>query len=148
MIRALLVDDEQPARERLRQLLAAHADVEVVGEAEDGVQAVEAIAERQPDVVFLDIQMPGASGLDVAASLGFFERAFGMKRRFLHESGGYGELETGTTTLSFAQHATARENLGRDYVAADRSPLPLGVEVGLLTDDVAAACERAKKIQP
>jgi two-component system LytT family response regulator len=70
VIRALLVDDEQPARERLRQLLAAHADIEVVGEAEDGVQAAELIAEREPDIVFLDIQMPGASGLDVAASLG------------------------------------------------------------------------------
>jgi two-component system LytT family response regulator len=70
MIRAVLVDDEQPARERLRQLLAAHADVEVIGEAEDGVQAAELIAEREPDVVFLDIQMPGLSGLDVAASLG------------------------------------------------------------------------------
>ncbi|MCC7032455.1 MAG: response regulator [Acidobacteria bacterium] len=70
MMRALLVDDEQPARERLRQLLAAHADVEIVGEAEDGVQAAERIAELAPDVVFLDIQMPGVSGLDVAASLG------------------------------------------------------------------------------
>ena len=70
MIRALLVDDEQPARERLRQLLSVHPDVEIAGEAEDGVQAVERIAEVGPDVVFLDIQMPGASGLDVAASLG------------------------------------------------------------------------------
>jgi two-component system LytT family response regulator len=70
MIRALLIDDEQPARERLRQLLGAHADVDVIGEAEDGVQAAELIAEREPDVVFLDIQMPGLSGLDVAASLG------------------------------------------------------------------------------
>lgn len=70
MIRALLVDDEQPARERLKQLLAAHADVEIVGEAEDGLQAAELIGERQPDVVFLDIQMPGASGIDVAASIG------------------------------------------------------------------------------
>jgi two-component system, LytTR family, response regulator len=69
-MKALLVDDEQPARERLRQLLAAHPDVEVAGEAEDGVQAAERIAELAPDVVFLDIQMPGASGLDVAASLG------------------------------------------------------------------------------
>ena len=70
MIRALLVDDEQPARERLRQLLTAHPDVEVVGEAEDGVQAAEQIAALTPDLVLLDIQMPGASGLDVAASLG------------------------------------------------------------------------------
>ena len=45
-------------------------DVEIAGEAEDGVQAAERIAEVAPDVVFLDIQMPGASGLDVAASLG------------------------------------------------------------------------------
>jgi two-component system LytT family response regulator len=48
MIRALLVDDEQPARERLRQLLAVHGDVEVVGEAEDGVQAAERIADSRP----------------------------------------------------------------------------------------------------
>lgn len=70
MIRTLLIDDEQPARDRLRQLLAAHEDVEIVGEAEDGVQAAERIAELTPDLVLLDIQMPGASGLDVAASLG------------------------------------------------------------------------------
>lgn len=70
MIRTLVVDDEQPARERLKQLLAAHADVDVIGEAEDGVQAAEMIAELSPDLVLLDIQMPGASGLDVAASLG------------------------------------------------------------------------------
>lgn len=70
MIRTLLVDDEQPARERLKQLLTAHPDVEVVGEADDGVEAAEKIAELSPDLVLLDIQMPGASGLDVAASLG------------------------------------------------------------------------------
>ena len=70
MIRTLLIDDEQPARERLKQLLSAHPDVEVVGEAGDGVEAVERIAELTPDLILLDIQMPGASGLDVAASLG------------------------------------------------------------------------------
>jgi two-component system LytT family response regulator len=70
MIRTLVVDDEQPARERLKQLLSAHADVEVVGEAGDGIEAAERIAELLPDLVLLDIQMPGASGLDVAASLG------------------------------------------------------------------------------
>ncbi len=80
---------------------------------------------------------------DVAASLAFFEQAFGLTRRFLHESGGYGELETGSTTLSFASHEVARGNLGHDYVAADGSAQPLGIEVGLVTDDVAAACDRA-----
>lgn len=80
---------------------------------------------------------------DVAASLDFFERAFGLRRRFLHESGAYGELDTGGTALAFAQHDTARANLGRDYLAADASEPPLGVEIGLTTDDVPAACERA-----
>lgn len=69
MIRTLLVDDEQPARDRLRQLLAAHDDVEIAGEAEDGVQALERVADVTPDLLLLDIQMPGCSGLEVAASL-------------------------------------------------------------------------------
>lgn len=69
-LRVLLVDDEAPARGRLRQLLSERADVAIVGEAEDGVEAIERIQELTPDVVFLDIQMPGCSGLDVAASLG------------------------------------------------------------------------------
>ena len=80
---------------------------------------------------------------DPAASLDFFERAFGLQRRFLVEGGEYGELDTGATTLSFARHATARANLGQDYVAADTSALPLGIELGLVTDDVEVACARA-----
>jgi len=82
---------------------------------------------------------------DVAASLDFFERAFGLKRRFLHESGAYGEVETGATALGFAQHATARGNLGHDYVEAAGSKQPLGMEIGLVTTDVAAACQQAVK---
>jgi two-component system, LytTR family, response regulator len=69
MIRALLVDDEQPARERLRRLLGEVPDVEIVGEAEDGEQAMDEIGRLTPDVVFLDIQMPGCTGMEVAASL-------------------------------------------------------------------------------
>jgi len=80
---------------------------------------------------------------DVAASLDFFERAFGLARRFMVETGEYGELETGGTSLSFAVHATARGNLGHDYVDAQSSVQPLGIEIGLVTDDVAVACERA-----
>src|SRR4051812_23820397 len=70
MIRTLVIDDEQPARERLKQLLTAHPDIDVIAEAGDGVEAAEKIAALSPDLVLLDIQMPGASGLDVAASLG------------------------------------------------------------------------------
>jgi two-component system LytT family response regulator len=69
MIRALLVDDEEPARERLRRLLAELGGVEIGGEAEDGEQAMEQIAALKPDLVFLDIQMPGCTGMEVAASL-------------------------------------------------------------------------------
>jgi two-component system LytT family response regulator len=69
MIRALLVDDEAPARERLRRLLGEVPDVEIAGEAEDGERAMEEIARLTPDVVFLDIQMPGCTGMEVAASL-------------------------------------------------------------------------------
>jgi len=69
MIKVLLVDDERPARHRLAQMLAAEPDVEIVGEAEDGEQALERIAELGPDLVLLDIQMPGCGGMEVAASL-------------------------------------------------------------------------------
>ena len=69
MIKTLIVDDEQPARDRLRQLLAGETDIEIAGEAEDGVQALERVTELKPDLLLLDIQMPGASGLEVAASL-------------------------------------------------------------------------------
>jgi catechol 2,3-dioxygenase-like lactoylglutathione lyase family enzyme len=80
---------------------------------------------------------------DVPASLDFYERAFGLQRGFLHESGEFGELVTGETKLGFAHHATARSAVQHDYVAADRSPHPLGMEVGFTVADVPAACERA-----
>lgn len=80
---------------------------------------------------------------DVAASLQFFERAFGLKRRFLHESGTYGELDTGETTLSFAAHELGDSNFPGGHVRAHSSPLPLGMEIALVTDDVAEAHDKA-----
>lgn len=68
-MRVLIVDDEPPARARLRRLLAAEPDVEVAGEACDGEDALRQVAARNPDALFLDVQMPGASGLDLAVSL-------------------------------------------------------------------------------
>lgn len=76
---------------------------------------------------------------DVAASLRFFEQAFGLKTRFLHESGDYGELDTGATTLAFAEHGLADGNFAGGHVRADVSAQPLGMELGLVTADVAAA---------
>lgn len=69
MIRVLVVDDEQPARERLRELLGAFQEVQIVGEADCGEQAIERINQLRPDLVLLDIQMPACNGLEVAASL-------------------------------------------------------------------------------
>jgi serine phosphatase RsbU (regulator of sigma subunit) len=69
MIRALLVDDEGPARDRLRALLAAHEDVEIVGEAGDGAQALAVVPSADPDVVFLDVAMPERDGFEVAQAL-------------------------------------------------------------------------------
>jgi len=80
---------------------------------------------------------------DVAASLSFFERAFGLQRRFLHESGAYGELATGTTRLAFASHDVASSNLPTGYIKASEASQPLGVEIGFVTEDVAAAHARA-----
>jgi two-component system LytT family response regulator len=68
-IRALIIDDEPPARERIRTLLADEPDVEVSGECGTGTEAVAAIRERRPDLIFLDVQMPGMGGFDVLRTL-------------------------------------------------------------------------------
>jgi two-component system LytT family response regulator len=69
-IRVLIVDDEPLARQRLEDLLAAEENVQVVGTAEDGASAVDAIRSLRPDLVFLDVQMPGKTGLDVVRDVG------------------------------------------------------------------------------
>jgi serine phosphatase RsbU (regulator of sigma subunit) len=69
MIRILIVDDEEPARRRLSQQLQQLDDIEIAGEAADGIEAREKIDALHPDLVFLDIQMPGCSGLELAATL-------------------------------------------------------------------------------
>jgi catechol 2,3-dioxygenase-like lactoylglutathione lyase family enzyme len=76
---------------------------------------------------------------DVAKSLAFFGKAFGLKTRFLHESGTYGELETGATTLSFAAHELGDANFQGGHVHASDSHQPLGMEIALVTENLAAA---------
>ncbi len=68
-IRTLIVDDEPLARERLRQLLSDQGDVEVVGEAASGTEALAAIEVQHPHLVFLDIHMPGGDGMAVARAV-------------------------------------------------------------------------------
>ncbi|NQX92871.1 MAG: response regulator transcription factor, partial [Flavobacteriales bacterium] len=70
-MKALIVDDERLARKDLIQLLENHPKIEIVGEAQDAIEAEEKIKELQPDVIFLDIQMPGKSGFDLLEHLQF-----------------------------------------------------------------------------
>ncbi len=68
-MRILIVDDERPARDKLRRMLVQEQGVTAIEEARDGVEALEKVASFAPDAIFLDVQMPEVSGLEVAASL-------------------------------------------------------------------------------
>jgi two-component system LytT family response regulator len=68
-IRVAIVDDEELARDRIESLLAQHSDIEVVGKCGDGTSAIETIERAQPDLVFLDVQMPGMTGFEVVENL-------------------------------------------------------------------------------
>ncbi len=69
-LRVLIVDDELLARQRLEDLLRSEEDARLVGTAETGAEAVQAIRRQAPDLVFLDVQMPGKTGLDVVQEIG------------------------------------------------------------------------------
>src|SRR5260370_25646205 len=69
-LRTRVVDDEELARKVLRELLSAHADIEVVAEGRNGLEAVKAVAEHKPDLLFLDVQMPKLTGFDVLELIG------------------------------------------------------------------------------
>lgn len=80
---------------------------------------------------------------DVSRSMDFYERAFGLSRRFLHESGEYGEMETGATALAFASTEMAASNLSQDVLRHDLNGPSQAVEIGLTTSDVPSAYARA-----
>ena len=69
-IRAIIIDDESLARDRLRKMLAGRSEIEIAGEAADGAAGVESIRQLKPDLVFLDVQMPELDGFGVLAALG------------------------------------------------------------------------------
>jgi lactoylglutathione lyase len=80
---------------------------------------------------------------DVAASVELYERAFGQRRRFVHESGDYAELDTGPTTLSLASHDLAESNLPGAFRRPEGKATGTPFEVCFVTEDVAAAYDRA-----
>src|SRR5688572_24328712 len=117
-MQALIVDDEPLSRTRLRQLLRSEADVEVVAELSNGADAVEAVRELAPDIVFLDVQMPEMDGFQVLEAL----------------SGGIVPLIVFVT--AFDEYAVrAFDVLALDYVLKPVSP-----------ERLAAACARARSM--
>lgn len=69
-LRALIIDDEDLARRLTREYLRSHSDIVIIGECENGLEAVEAISQQQADLIFLDIQMPKLNGFEVLAATG------------------------------------------------------------------------------
>jgi catechol 2,3-dioxygenase-like lactoylglutathione lyase family enzyme len=80
---------------------------------------------------------------DVLRSISFYEEAFGLKRRFVHEAGLYAEMDTGSTTLSFAAYGLAKSNLPCGFREHNLSGPPAGFEVAFTTDNVQVAYDRA-----
>lgn len=80
---------------------------------------------------------------DVSATIAFYENAFGLTRKFITPDESYGELLTGTTTLSFAAHHLAASNLNTPYTPATLGEQPPGMEIGFTTTDVATAYQKA-----
>ena len=80
---------------------------------------------------------------DVPRSVAFYEDAFGLSRRFVHEAGMYAEMDTGQTTLSFAANGLAKSNLPCGFQESDPAAPPAGFEVAFVTDDVQAAYDKA-----
>ncbi len=80
---------------------------------------------------------------EVAQSVAFYERAFRLKQRFIHESGQYAEMETGETALAFASNELAHANLPQGFQANNLSNLPAEIEVGFVAEDVTAAFSQA-----
>jgi DNA-binding LytR/AlgR family response regulator len=141
---ALVADDEDLPRAELRRMLArAWPELEIVAECEDGPAAVEALAEQAPDVAFLDIRMPGASGLDVArAAAGrchvVFTTAYDNHAIAAFEAGAVDYLLKPIAAERLAQAvARVRERLAARAAAPDLTPLVerLAAELALRARD-------------
>lgn len=149
-IRALVVDDEPLARSRMRRLLADHPDVEVVGEAADGDAAHAAALQLRPEVLFLDIQMPGSTGIEalraIQASLpetlwplAVFTTAYEdhAVEAFALEGIDYLLKPVEREHLARALKRV-RKILWRERPAADTTPAPTAAVQPLSTDDAVA----------
>ena len=129
-LRALIVDDEAPARALLREYLAAHADVEVVGECGNGFEAIKAANASSPDLLFLDVQMPKLDGFEVLELLErpgavIFVTAYDAYALRAFEANAVDYLLKPVSRERFDEALDrARERAGRGGVVADPSEAP------------------------
>ena len=139
-MKALIIDDERPARRELRLLLAQHPDVEVVAEAGNIAEAEELIATHRPEVLFLDVQMPGGTGFDLLERLSppyplvVFTTAFNEHalRAFEVNSLDYLLKPVGEARLADALNRVRPRLAARPAAAPATATAPAG---GLLRDD-------------
>lgn len=102
-ISALIIDDEQLARDELKYLLDSVGGVDVVAEGANGIEAVDLIEEHQPDLVFLDVQMPGLDGFAVIERLMERNREASQEKRESEKRGGPGAVSVGRQILALPQ---------------------------------------------
>jgi two-component system LytT family response regulator len=127
-VKALIVDDEPLARRELRRMLAAHPEVEVVGEAGSAAEAERAVAELAPEVVFLDIQMPQRTGFQLLEALE--------------------DLPQVVFTTAYDEHAVRAFEVGAlDYLMKPIAPARLAAAIGRVQERLAPA-PRATWLDP
>jgi len=140
-LRVLVVDDEPPARERLKRLLRDQPDVVCVGEAGDGVAALAAIEQLSPDLVLLDVQMPELDGLAVAAALG--ENGPAIVFATAHESHALRAFELAAVDFLLKPISKERLRAALDRVKKDRAP---AAELARAVLERLGAAGRARKM--
>jgi len=120
-MRVLIADDEELARRRLRHLLAAHAELELVAECEDGRRACEQIDTMRPDLVFLDVDMPELNGLQVVESIGLARMPATI---FATAYDHYALAAFDANAVDYLLKPFEQERLDRALAKVQRLPLP------------------------
>ena len=122
MLRVLIVDDEPPARERLGQLLAEIPGAQLIGEAATGVEALELAARLAPDVVLLDVRMPGLDGIETARHLGVLEEPPAVIFTTAYDQYAVNAFET--RAVGYLLKPVRRDKLAAALAQADRLTRP------------------------
>lgn len=145
--RTILVDDEPPARSRMRDLLAEHSDVGIIADCSTAQQARAAIDEHSPDLIFLDMQMPGMTGLKFMQSLGEADLPL-VVFVTAHESFAVEAFDT--RAVDYVLKPVRPERLGRaltrvrEQLAVIREPAPAGT--GPLPEQKPAGAKRIARL--